>query len=983
MPLSGLLEEVDKLVQGQVVGAPMARPARALGPQAWPGRGHGIRALDDLLAHLSVIETFTPPPPHKPLPFPRKEIAHRLRLAARPFLWNSHFVEKSGEAVVSRMKREWAEAPTWYWDEALPATVTPSVSWEAVATTGYMDVRDNDAPSSRVGLWPLWLVLGAPKLDFRDPILGNFGTGHSSPPGLPQPSVLPDENLRITLLGSVARAWIDWNRVRRVARGGQPVSSWAAQESGPFDLQPLRTAVARTAPIEDVYGCVDALVIGRLAADKPSSSLLRDYYGPGLSPGLQHHRVRMHALFETSPNGSALHGLVFGSPGFVGSLTQTLHPLLHWTLRMLSLLEPWWHHSEIETPWGRAALDVLTDELADLLSAQGSRHFGVWPSAGFGVRRFNATTHRPEPMYGDWDLQFGDDDATSRFAGSLRAGGAAGHVAALVNDLRQLGFTAPAAATTRFDARVAMAVREFQIEAMQERLSIDQGGVQHALQMRSPRRYFGRVHGVVDGETRRLLQLWLNLPRVEADSPPLGTAGTQARNGLQIVACVATAGGTAIASAVAADDVWGPMGTPGPTGVDNFDHVLQGHRHWAIDRLLRHGAPVAAEAPALAAFGSNVPAADVDALPLGRYSPAEIGGPVTMSSDHWRSTLLTWIRFQDAPSPDVTARPNDWRVLYGITYPESGGFEDVVNGYDIALLSIGWCHWTLKLPGGLGELGAFLAWYKHRDPGGFHRDFGRHGLDAPAWGPGGAVIAQGPGKHVADVRMWGAGDPNQTLDLAQAVPPHGSQASLRHTWMRSWRSVFRCLQAARLSAGFRRANREFALRRVFMVLHHPYPFAATGFSAAPTIGALACSEQAVVALMRWHVNVPGPLMNTIAGQPPRLRSAVDDAVNAYLAVPPAWAAGTVINVATLSNPADARARAFQDALIERLLAATEPANTGAMCQPYVQPPPPAPQLPKTANVRACWAVHHSPEILPLSRSPGSYVLPPVVPPSWA
>ncbi|MBK6715368.1 MAG: hypothetical protein IPG57_09805 [Burkholderiales bacterium] len=446
-----------------------------------------------------------------------------------------------------------------------------------------------------------------------------------------------------------------------------------------MDLQTLRIAVARTAPLEDLHGCIDALVIGRLAASTLPSRLLSDYYGTvGLPPGDRSYQTRMQALFETAPSGSALGGMAFGAPEFAGDLRQRLLPLLHWTLRLLSLVEPWWQIAELNTPWGGAALDVLSDELADLLSVQPSRHFGAWPGAGLGVRRFNAATHVPEFMYGAWDLQFDDDDATAKYAGSVRAGGGKGHVEALVNDLRALGFTAPAAGTTRFDARVAMAVREFQIEAAEERLSLDAAGVQHAQRVRSPRRYFGRVHGIVDGETRRLLQLWLNLPNVEGDLGPLGPPGTQAHNALLVVACESTAPNQPVAASVVSDDIWGPLAIPLPSGVDSFDFQTEGRRHWTIDWLKRWGEPVAAEAPVLASFGPPVPAADVDATPLGRYQRKggenyDLGGPAMLNSDHWRSTLQTLARFQELPSVVGAAeRRQDWLVLFGITARDLG-----------------------------------------------------------------------------------------------------------------------------------------------------------------------------------------------------------------------------------------------------------------------------------------------------------------------
>lgn len=121
MPLSGLLEEANKLVRGQVAAAPMARPVRALGPQAWPGRGTGIRGLADYLDSLRKVEGRIGQ---------RRELAGRLRTCRVRFWWQSYFVFKSSDQT-------WESSPSWYWDEANRNNVEPSVTgrqWRQQAT---------------------------------------------------------------------------------------------------------------------------------------------------------------------------------------------------------------------------------------------------------------------------------------------------------------------------------------------------------------------------------------------------------------------------------------------------------------------------------------------------------------------------------------------------------------------------------------------------------------------------------------------------------------------------------------------------------------------------------------------------------------------------------------------------------------------------------------------------------------------------------
>ncbi|MEJ8838074.1 hypothetical protein [Ramlibacter sp. AN1133] len=901
---------------------------RALGPQAWPGRGRGIRDFDDYLDALRKVEGRIAG---------RKELAHRLRIVSRPFQWDFMFIDVAAE---------WAVAPRWYWDEADANSVEPSVCWETAATTGHIDLPRDAGPAVRVSVWPLWLVLGGPQIVPPNPLLE---------PGVDQPAVWPKEIEQVTVLGLVARAWIAWNRVRRVARGGRPVAEWAAQETAAFDPLPLRKAVASAAPREDLDGCIDALVIARSERGEPASALLQAYYGPVGLDGRWNDRNRISAFFETAPPATAFHGLSLSSATLPQELKRRLGPLLRWMVRLCGQFESWWNEREINTPWGLAALELLTDELTAVLAGQSSAIFGEWPGAGFGVRGFDAA-HRAQPLYGNWDLQFGDDDAGPRFAGKARPGDVGGHVAALVGDLRSLGFTAPAAGTTQFDARVAMAVREFQVESAQARWSLDSGGVLHAQQQLAPRRYFGRVHGIVDGETRRMLQLWLNLPALEQGAPPLGPLGTQARNGLQVVACAVTQPNVPVAAAVVSADIWGAMGNP-VAGVDDFDYMTQGRRHWAIDRLMRWGDAVAADAPTLADFGEPVPPAGIDATPLGRFHQKgaedfDIGGPSMRDSDHWQSTRLTWARFQDPPSADMPARQTDWRVLYGMTYPETFGHEDVLNGWDQALLSIGWCHWTLALAGGAGEMGAMLSWYRHRDPAGFHRDLGRFGLHAPPWGQAGPVLRVGAGKYVARIPMWGAGDPAQRLARVQPQVPDAAQRHLEHTWMRSWRMFYRFHQALRLSPGMRRANREFSLRRLGELMGSPWG-GGGGFDAPATIGHLVCSERAAVALMRWHINRPNDVVHADGGPGGRLNAAVASACAAYRAAA-GLAAGAPIPLASLADPALGAAIAFQGAAIDGLLADTGPGEA-------------------RETVAALSAVGHAPPgEPPFSGQPGSY-----------
>jgi len=172
---------------------PMPQPARAFGPMAWPWRGQGIRALGDLVGQLRIVEPR----------FPREDLAHRLRQVARPFLWDSHFLEPRDVSIALRLMPEKANAQVWYWDERSRTNVESSIAWDAaVATTGYIDIPKHTEPSARIALYPLWLVLGQPKLLVRDPVRGNFVSASLLSSGTPKPPVHSDEQLQVTVLAA-------------------------------------------------------------------------------------------------------------------------------------------------------------------------------------------------------------------------------------------------------------------------------------------------------------------------------------------------------------------------------------------------------------------------------------------------------------------------------------------------------------------------------------------------------------------------------------------------------------------------------------------------------------------------------------------------------------------------------------------------------------------------------------------------------------
>jgi hypothetical protein len=161
-----------------------------------------------------------------------------------------------------------------------------------------------------------------------------------------------------------------------------------------------------------------------------------------------------------------------------------------------------------------------------------------------------------------------------------------------------------------------------------------------------------------------------------------------------------------------------------------------------------------------------------------------------------------------------------------------------------------------------------------------------------------------------------------------AARPGAADAYLNHTWLRSWRVLYRVSQALRRSDGMHAAAREFAVRRIWEVLNQAWT-GAVQVTVAATLGQLFTSQRAVVALLRWHINLPGRLFGAgpaFAVQP-LLIGAVNAADAAYRAAQPLPIGAANIDPQTLDDPASAGAVAFQGALITALTANVPGQNT--------------------------------------------------------
>ncbi|MEV5410327.1 hypothetical protein AB0K60_16000 [Thermopolyspora sp. NPDC052614] len=876
MPLPRLVDLVN-LVASQ------ARPdAGVLGPVLFAGeRGAGARPLGEYAAALRVACAGLSGWP---------ELVTRLRLLQHPVR----------DAALFANPGEYTAPPAFYGGRSRDE-VDRGAAWDLLATCGYVEATGLPVPV--VSTRRIWLAL-----DVETGVRQSFRLPHRA--GVHRLDL-------VTWAGDLGRVWAEWHRwrVEFHRSGGNEPRIWDEVEKGldfTVDARPrLVAALTRRLGAEDLYGSVDALRVRQLLTDSGGmtpADALEIMYDPAAppydraamleaaSPALRH--GDREVLLDTVRCGALWHGgMAHGAPA---------RPLIQ----------------ALNTSWSRQVVTTLADWFATLFRPDLAQTPvpDPWPS-GFLVHRPGAAAGAP--LYGGFDLQHGDADAGRVYGGTARPADAGGRVAQLVADLASLGFTGVPAGTSQFDENVRATVREFQIEASQPWLFARLGGAD--ARVRPWRRYLGQAHGVVDWETRRCLQIWLELPRVPADGPELSTeAGvTSPRNPVRICACRSTpATAPREPRPIFADDLW---------AWDSM--VTPDRRVWAFDRLRRVPAFPADEPdgshPGFGGLDPRFASADVHAHRLGRWlsdAAANFHGPSTWPpSDTWTTTVLTWPRFLLAFA-DAVVTFSVFRVMYAASAVETGGKIDALNCYDRARLSLGPFHWTLFLnpksqPGdpdedAVGELGAMLSFYKHRAPAAFRRDFQSWGVDAVPWPP----PPESPGKYLAPVLLLGLRRPGDSaLDRSTPRALNNGVADLAAMeWFRSWRSFFRVMTALRTSPDFLDQALRFGLHRLDAVRAIPLdmPNVFTG----GTLGDIVTSEQGWAALMRYHINMPGLLVQTIAAggavaahTRTRLTEAAQNAFPGALPVAPAVAA------------ADAR---FQEDLVDRMVT-TAPQYVGA------------------------------------------------------
>lgn len=248
-------------------------------------------------------------------------------------------------------------------------------------------------------------------------------------------------------------------------------------------------------------------------------------------------------------------------------------------------------------------------------------------------------------------------------------------------------------------------------------------------------------------------------------------------------------------------------------------------------------------------------------------------GPVTNQEQAWKNendfSEALPARFFELPAGnsqeerELRARLlSTFRVVRSVSDAEGVGFFEGGNGYDDQVVSFGLFQWTLP-PSSEGELTAFLAYLKHRDPVGFERAFGRFGLDSNKQWKLIAGSADGRLLHLSDIRKFASAPTQPGEDGKGIVPPKSLEGRRNY---RYWHWYYRFAMAGRTVDGYRRAMWDITRIRLRDVLSvswpvatedEPYPFVGEVFPGRPaTLGETFRSERTVAMLLRWHVKRP-------------------------------------------------------------------------------------------------------------------------------
>jgi hypothetical protein len=250
---------------------------------------------------------------------------------------------------------------------------------------------------------------------------------------------------------------------------------------------------------------------------------------------------------------------------------------------------------------------------------------------------------------------------------------------------------------------------------------------------------------------------------------------------------------------------------------------------------------------------------------IGDYSTAGQGGPRSVPPNH------TWAEAEILPERLIgltlaslsTSQRSTFKTIRAVSEVECDGYFDGLNAWDNATVSFGPYHWTLRIGSDLGEIPAFLAYLRLEEPAAFQDAIGFFGINIDGDWVSTTGIRDGKDLFFDGQRKY-------TLSAKFAVQQDdGSFDPVPNTkddtdYFRSWHWFYRFIMANRTIEQFRRRQWDMARMRIRDVLALELPASmsvppvpASGGGTRPaTIGDVYTSERAVALLLRWHVRFP-------------------------------------------------------------------------------------------------------------------------------
>lgn len=552
------------------------------------------------------------------------------------------------------------------------------------------------------------------------------------------------------------------------------------------------------------------------------------------------------------------------------------------------------------------------------------------------------------PRYGGYLLRAGDKDAKGdkppTYGGVERKGySGPAHVAALQNDLIELGLTQHRSATGEFDRFTQWAVRELQTHAARARVAKD-GQITprparyvdclRAVDVPESDRYRGLPHGDVDLPTEAVITTWKD----RKWRCPVAVEGwTTNAAGDRIALATIPASGTQPSRP--AENLWRHDECPLETAtyfITDFSIEADGAAARAPRAVAGYDAHEAVEGfggprrdPAQGFRRPELEARPEELLP--RAAAGAMGPSLAaLVADRGSSDA--------AVAKLASERLSTFKVLRAIAEVRGGGYLDALRADGEPALALGFGGWGMGQPvspPGLegpkpprewgvaeGDLPPLIAFLQRSDPQTFEAAFGRFGLAASkTWGKDGkALLDETRRVLTAKPAMTDrAGDP-------KALEKVGEQDLLR-----SWHWADRVAAAVAQEDGLRRAMWVLARQRLVDLLGAPWD-GPTGTPTVPDlpdgaatrrarIGDLVTSERGVALLLAWHqadpVGVVGPGPDTEMPKDQRLKPRAS--VDLHAAFDAAKASGA----ADFTQPTSAWTDAHEQALATALLARTQ------------------------------------------------------------